>query len=136
MVNQECNLVINSINGFEVYIMDRVIKIGLAVMMLICLLPMPYGYYNLVRILAMVGFAILCYASYKEGRMYLAITFGVLAIVFQPFAKVALGREVWRIVDVAVAILLIVSIWRMSWPEAKAKVSECWNKALTKLKKQ
>ena len=33
------------------------------------------------------------------------------ALLFQPFVKVALGRTMWNVVDVAVAILLIV-LWR------------------------
>ncbi|MFW5617788.1 MAG: DUF6804 family protein [Prevotella pectinovora] len=35
-------------------------------------------------------------------------TFGALALLFQPLVKIALGRDVWNIVDVAVAVLLIV----------------------------
>ncbi|MBQ6064697.1 MAG: hypothetical protein IJK87_13900 [Prevotella sp.] len=37
----------------------------------------------------------------------MAITFGALALLFQPFVKVALGRMMWNVVDVIVAILLI-----------------------------
>ena len=35
------------------------------------------------------------------------VVFIVLAVLFQPFAKIALGRLVWNIVDVAVAIYLL-----------------------------
>jgi hypothetical protein len=35
-----------------------------------------------------------------------------LAILFQPFFKIALGRELWNVVDVVVAIGLIVSIFK------------------------
>jgi hypothetical protein len=33
-----------------------------------------------------------------------------LAILFQPFAKIALGRTLWNVVDVIVGIALIVSM--------------------------
>ena len=36
------------------------------------------------------------------------ITFGALAVLFQPIIKIPLGRAVWNVVDVAVAIGLIV----------------------------
>ena len=36
--------------------------------------------------------------------------FAALALLFQPFFKVALGRVVWNIVDVIVAIGLLILI--------------------------
>ena len=37
----------------------------------------------------------------------MAITFGALALLFQPFVKVALGRAMWNVTDVVVALGLI-----------------------------
>ena len=34
-----------------------------------------------------------------------------LALLFQPFFKIALGREIWNIVDVVVGIGLLVSVF-------------------------
>ena len=78
-----------------------------SVLLLLCLAPMPYGYFMLVRFIAMVAFAIMAYHYYEDKKEYLAITFGVLAILFQPLIKIALGRTIWNIVDVVVAIFLI-----------------------------
>ena len=85
-------------------------KLILATLFLLCLAQMPYGYYMLVRFIAMVAFAIMAYHYYEEKKEYLAITFGVLAILFQPLIKIALGRTIWNIVDVVVAIFLIL-LW-------------------------
>ena len=38
------------------------------------------------------------------------IIYAVLAILFQPFFKIALGRDLWNVVDVIVGAGLIVSI--------------------------
>ena len=35
------------------------------------------------------------------------LVFGALALLFQPLVKIALGRLVWNVVDVVVAVLLI-----------------------------
>ena len=80
----------------------------LSALLLLCLAPMPYGYYQLVRFVAMVVFGVMAYKYYEEKKNVLAITFGALALLFQPFIKVALGRTMWNVVDVAVAIGLIV----------------------------
>ena len=90
----------------------KLVYIILTALMLLCLAPMPYGYYQLVRFVAMVAFGVMTYKYYEEKKNELAITFGALALLFQPFVKVALGRTMWNVVDVAVAILLIVLWWK------------------------
>lgn len=87
------------------------IKIVLSVILLICLLAMPYGYYQLVRFAAMLGFALLAYFSYERKRNVEAIIYITLALLFQPFEKVALGRTVWNVVDVVVVVGLIGSLF-------------------------
>ena len=77
--------------------------IGLAIALILCLFSMPYGYYQFVRFLAMAIFAYLAYCEYKNSHVDRMILFIVLAILFQPFAKIALGRVLWNIVDVIVA---------------------------------
>ena len=44
----------------------KFIKPVMAAMLLACLLHLPYGYYSLVRFVAMVVFAVLAYQYYKE----------------------------------------------------------------------
>jgi hypothetical protein len=91
--------------------MTTIIKIILAVLMFGCLLDMPYGYYELVRFISMVGFAILAYQSNQENRKIEMIVYGALALLFQPFFKIALGRELWNIVDVIVGAGLMLTIF-------------------------
>ena len=79
----------------------------LAVLMLLCLAPMPYGYYMLVRFVAMVAFGLMAYQYYTKQKAIASVTFGVLALLFQPFYKIALGRVTWNVIDVLVAALLI-----------------------------
>ena len=67
---------------------------------------MPYGYYQLVRFIALVGFSVLAY-QYRENQI-LMIIFISLALLFQPFFKISLGRTLWNIVDVLVAIFLLI----------------------------
>lgn len=88
------------------------ISIILSILLLLCLAPMPYGYYQLVRFVAMVVFGVMAYKYYEEKKNELAITFGALALLFQPFVKVALGRTMWNVVDVVVAIGLIVLYYK------------------------
>ncbi len=91
---------------------DKIIKIGLAVLFFLCLADMPYGYYQFVRFAGLVGFAILAYQANQQDRQTEMIVYGALAMLFQPFFKIALGRQLWNIVDVIVGIGLLVSVFR------------------------
>lgn len=99
----------------------RKFYIPLAALMLLCLAPMPYGYFQLVRFLATIAFGIMAFRYYTEKKESLTYTCGVLALLFQPFYKIALGRTVWNIVDVIVAIGLIVLFF---WERNNKKQSE------------
>lgn len=90
---------------------NNIIKIVLAVLFFICLLKVPYGYFQLVRFLALIGFAILAYDANEHKDTTELIVYVCLALLFQPFFKLSLGREIWNIVDVVVGIGLIVSIF-------------------------
>lgn len=59
----------------------------------------------------MVGFGILAYKSNQKGNLTMAITYVILAVLFQPIYKIALGRFLWNVVDVIAAIGLIISIF-------------------------
>ena len=72
---------------------------------------MPYGYYEAVRLFGMLGFALLAYYDYQQNQKTGVIIYVTLALLFQPFIKVALGRTGWNITDVIVSIGLIVSIF-------------------------
>jgi len=91
--------------------MDKIIKIVLAILFFLCLLKMPYGYFQFVRFAGLIGFAILAYQANEKQNKTEMIIYICLAILFQPFIKIAFGREVWNIIDVVIGIGLIVSIF-------------------------
>lgn len=86
------------------------IGLGLAIALAICVFPMPYGYYSLVRFASMIIFVCMAYVFYKEEKIQLCVVAGSLALLFQPFFKIVLGRVMWNVVDVIVAIALVL-LW-------------------------
>lgn len=58
----------------------------------------------------MVAFGVMAYRYYTQSMVALTISFASLALLFQPFIKIALGRTIWNVVDVIVAILLML-LW-------------------------
>jgi hypothetical protein len=90
----------------------NIIKIVLAILFLLCLINFPYGYYQFVRFAGLIGFAILAYQANQQNKQTEMVIYGALALLFQPIFKIALGRELWNIVDVIVGIGLLVSVFR------------------------
>jgi len=89
---------------------NQTIKIVLTVIFIGCLFDWSYGYYQLVRFLGMVGFGILAYDNYEKNKSWFIIWLSS-AILINPIFKIALGRELWNIIDIIWAILLIASIF-------------------------
>ena len=91
--------------------MNNAIKIVLGILFFLCLTDMPYGFYQFVRFAGLIGFAILAYQANQQGRQSEMIIYGGLALLFQPFFKISLGRQMWNVVDVVVGIGLLISIF-------------------------
>ena len=72
---------------------------------------MPYGFYQLVRFIALVGFGILAFNANQENKKTELIIYVSLALLFQPFMKISLGRDLWNIIDVIIAVALISSLF-------------------------
>ena len=88
------------------------LKTILGILLLLCVFPMPYSYYEFVRFVALVAFAILAYEANAEGNRKNMFIYLALALMFQPFFKLAFGRMLWNIIDVVVAIGLFYSVYK------------------------
>ena len=87
-----------------------VVWLAPAGMLLIALLPLPYGFYTVLRIVVCI---VACYLAYFEyGRASKvsgwSVFLIVLAIVFNPLIPIYLTREIWALIDIGAAIALIV----------------------------
>jgi hypothetical protein len=80
----------------------------LAALLFLCLADMPYGYYQFIRLASAIFFVVSAMNEFQVNRNSVGIVFIGLAILFQPILKIALGRELWNIVDVIVGVGLLV----------------------------
>mgnify|MGYP001256845709 FL=1 len=81
-------------------IVGSMIALGLA------LLPLPYAYYMLLRV-GMCGVcAYLAYTASQSSEQSLAWALGITAVIYNPFAPLHLGREVWTLINLATIALL------------------------------
>src|SRR6218665_2813706 len=91
-----------------------VVKTILAVLLFLCLLKMPYRFYQFVRFAGLIGFSILAWQANRQGRRTEMLICCALALLFQPFFKIALGRQKWNIIDATAGIWLISTLFETS----------------------
>lgn len=60
----------------------------------------------------MAVFAYLSYEYFKAKKDGLGFLFAALAVLFQPFFKIYLGRVIWNIVNIIIAILIVYIVAR------------------------
>lgn len=89
----------------------KLFKLFLSMILLLCIFDMPYGYYQFVRFAATLGFAFFAYSANGQTNKNEVFIYIALAVLFQPFFKIALGRIIWNIVDLIVGISLIISLF-------------------------
>ena len=78
--------------------------VTVAVLSLIALLPMPYGYYTLLRICVSICGGLTAYIDYNAGRKDIWVWLCIaVAIIFNPIVPVHLSREIWSVLNVLVA---------------------------------
>jgi hypothetical protein len=89
----------------------NVLKSVLAFALLLCLLKMPYYYYQLIRVCGMVGFFYFAYADNKDKIKITPQLFFIAALIINPIIKVPLRRNTWQLVDVVFAFILLLSMY-------------------------
>ena len=73
----------------------------------------PYGYYNLLRLVVCGTGAFLAVISHKSENTAWAWTMGIVAFIFNPIFPIHLNKEIWIVIDIATAVIFIVSFFKI-----------------------
>lgn len=80
-----------------------------SLLLLLALVDLPIGYYTLLRIVVTIGAVIVVITEFSNGFNFWVISFGLIAILFNPLIPVYLNdKEAWMPIDIIAAILFIV----------------------------
>lgn len=86
------------------------IKLILCALLLGCLLKMPYGYFQSVRLIGCALFCWLAYLEYEGKRIITTALCIGCALLLNPIFKVHFKRELWNNIDLILAIALLIWI--------------------------
>ena len=84
---------------------------ALAIALLVALFHMPYGYYQLLKLLSCGLGAWAAIGAWRSGRIAWAGFWVVFAAAYNPVLPLFLGRNVWMIVNVASAAFVVLAIY-------------------------
>jgi hypothetical protein len=101
-----------------------IVKLIAAVMLFAALGSQPHDYYTLLHWVACGVCAYTAFQSIQNKQTGWLCIFAIAAVVLNPIAPLHLKRDDWSIVDVAVAVLLLVSIAILDIRKGDGKGSE------------
>jgi hypothetical protein len=79
----------------------------------VALFELPYGYYQLLRVLLFCASCYLGYWSHLRHEQAWSWVFAALAITYNPFIRLHLGADVWPFVNIATILVLGVHRWAL-----------------------
>jgi hypothetical protein len=86
----------------------KIVQIICALLLFIAVFELPIGYYTLLRIAVLIGSLIVIITEVENGINFWVITFGIVAIVYNPFIPVYLNnKSAWIPIDIICAILFV-----------------------------
>jgi hypothetical protein len=80
-----------------------------SILLFLGLIDLPIGYYTLLRIVVTIGSVAVAVMEFENGITFWVITFGLIAIVFNPFIPIYLNdKSAWMSIDILAGILFII----------------------------
>jgi len=78
-------------------------------MLVIAVLPLPYGYFMFLRLAVTVAAAYVAYENFSKDIINWGVTFVVIALLFNPFYVVHFDKALWAVIDLIVAGLFFIN---------------------------
>ena len=78
-------------------------------MLALAVLPLPYGYYQLLRLVATGVFAWATFVAFRRGHVGQGVGLAALALLFNPVLPVYLSKALWVPIDLGAAVALVLS---------------------------
>jgi hypothetical protein len=72
----------------------------------------PYGYYQFLRWTMLIIGGYSAYSFYKLRNKIWLLIFSIIALLFNPIIPFTFQRETWQMIDIVVAIIFIVSLFK------------------------
>ena len=105
------------------------LMIGIAILLISCTFKLPYEYYEITRFIVTAGFIWLTISFNGEEKLGWRFFFGTLAILFNPFYKLKIGADLFKLLDVLVTVIILWFLMKetINFNVIKNKIKSCYN---------
>jgi hypothetical protein len=96
------------------------VYVGLGFLLFFAAAPMPYGFYSFTKIVVCGLLGLLSYKNFNflnEKNTIWPWFFLFLAILFNPFIPIPMGKEVWMVVDTVLGVFFLFLAYKAKKPE-------------------
>ena len=87
----------------------RLLKLITSGMLFLAIFQLPYGYYNLLRLVVTISSGISSFNAYEDEKVGIAIIFAIICLLFNPIFPIYLDKSMWIPIDIIVGIFFGVS---------------------------
>jgi len=78
-------------------------------LLFLSLAELPIGYYTFLRIVVTIGAVTVVVAEFENGLNFWVITFGLIAIIFNPLIPIYLNsKSAWMPIDIIGGIIFVI----------------------------
>ena len=95
--------------------MVRLFLLAPVAMLAIALLHMPYGYYQLLRLVVTICAGLLVIFAWQNRRPLTLGMFGLTALIYNPVLPIAFPRQIWWWINVATIIMFVGAFATFTW---------------------
>ena len=87
----------------------KVLLLICAALLLLGIADLPIGYYTLLRTVVTIGSVAVVVTEFENGINFWVITFGLIAIVFNPLIPIYLNdKSAWMPIDIIGGIIFVI----------------------------
>ena len=86
--------------------MQKQFLIIASIMLLVSILPLPYGFYTLLRIVVTGSAAFAAFYFFEKDNSQSGIILVLIALLFNPLIPIHLDKDIWMPIDIGVAIYM------------------------------
>lgn len=93
--------------------LEIILFIVIVTLLISCISSLPNWAKFSVKVVTMGLFAYSSYFSFKKGRTVRGLILLILALVFQPFYMIPIGRVVWRCIEISVIVFIASMLFEL-----------------------
>lgn len=94
------------------WIKENWYRLIIITMLVLAIMDLPYGYYQLLRWIVSIASFYLAYILYLQASKFWIVLFATLGIIFNPLIPFYLEKETWMVIDLIAALIYLISIFK------------------------